>query len=123
MSRRASFFVEIRFTAERRWRAHSRRTDLLSAVKTAETLAHTRAEEWPYRVFPERAGPVSRHHARPLEGWTVLPMNSFPLLDAAERPPLRDTSLEAFDAILPTLTDREFEVPRPLPLRGRDGQP
>lgn len=52
MSRRASFFVEIRFTAERRWRAHSRRTDLLSAVKTAETLAHTRAEEWPYQVFP-----------------------------------------------------------------------
>lgn len=41
-------------------------------------------------------------------------MNSFPLLDAAERPPLRDTSLEAFDAILPTLTDREFEVYRAL---------
>lgn len=41
-------------------------------------------------------------------------MNSFPLLEAAERAPMRDTSLEAFEALLPTLADREFEVYRGL---------
>lgn len=42
-------------------------------------------------------------------------MNTFPLLEAAERTHvIRDTSLEAFEAMLPTLADREFEVYRAL---------
>ena len=35
---------------------------------------------------------------------------SFPLLEHAERTPMVDTSLEAFERIKPTLTEREFRV-------------
>lgn len=41
-------------------------------------------------------------------------MTGYPLLEAAERTPVQDTSLEAFEALLPTLADREFEVYRTL---------
>lgn len=52
MRRRAKFIVQVRFQAERRWRNHTDRSNVIDAIADAESLRTLKRERYPYFPFP-----------------------------------------------------------------------